>query len=225
MHRARGGAHTLHSLDGLDVLAFGPRRDDESVAFPRLGMSYVGSRLVESVPPITDGYPTQFVREAELGPPELPAPSPRPDTIANVSDVTPETVERTRVARTRRNLGRAVGSVSTGLQHVGVAPGKWSAPLHCHSVEEEIFVVLEGDGMLALDAEETPVAPGHVVARPPGTGVSHAFRAGREGLVYLAYGTRDPGDVCWYPRSGKLSWRGVGVIGRVERLDYWDGED
>ena len=26
------------------------------------------------------------------------------------------------------------------------------------------------------------------------------------------------------PRSGKISFRGVGVIGRLEQLDYWDGE-
>jgi hypothetical protein len=36
---------------------------------------------------------------------------------------------------------------------------------------------------------------------------------------------RDPGDVCYYPRSGKIAFRGVGVIARLESLDYWDGED
>ena len=29
----------------------------------------------------------------------------------------------------------------------------------------------------------------------------------------------------YYPRSGKISFRGVGVIGRIEQVDYWDGED
>jgi hypothetical protein len=40
----------------------------------------------------------------------------------------------------------------------------------------------------------------------------------------LVYGTRDTNDVCWYPRSQKIFWRGVGVIGRIETLDYGDGE-
>jgi hypothetical protein len=40
----------------------------------------------------------------------------------------------------------------------------------------------------------------------------------------LAYGTRDPSDICWYPDSRKIYFRGVGVIGRIEQLDYWDGE-
>jgi uncharacterized cupin superfamily protein len=222
-----GGAHTLHALEPLDVLAFGERHDDESVGFPRLGMSYVGQRMVESIPGRIDGKPTQFVREAELGPPPLPSvvPAARPPTIVNVDDVEAVAVERPRVARTRRNLGRAVGSISTGIQHVEVAPGKYSAPAHCHSLEEEIFVVLGGDGMVVLGDEETPVGPGHVIARPAGTGVAHAFRAGAGGLTYLAYGMRDPGDVCYYPRSNKIAWRGLGLVARLERLDYWDGED
>jgi len=85
--------------------------------------------------------------------------------------------------------------------------------------------VLDGEGVLLLDEEETPVRPGHVVARPPATGVAHAFRAGDPGLTYLAYGTREPNDICYYPRSSKIFWRGVGLIARLEPLDYWDGED
>ena len=220
------GAHTLHALEPTAVLAFGERHEDESVGFPRLGMSYVGNRMVESLPGSTGGAPTQFVRESELGAPPLPdTPAPRPPTIVNVDDVEAITVERPRVARTRRNLGRAAGSVATGIQHVVVMPDKESAPAHCHSLEEEIFVILEGDGVVVLGEAETEVRPGHVISRPAGTGVAHVFRAGTGGLTYLAYGMRNPADVCYYPRSDKLAFRGVGVIARLERLDYWDGED
>ena len=63
-----------------------------------------------------------------------------------------------------------------------------------------------------------------MIARPAGTGVAHMFRAGRSTLHYLAYGTRDPADMCYYPRSNKIAFRGLGVIARLEQLDYWDGE-
>jgi uncharacterized cupin superfamily protein len=226
VHAPGGAAHTLHGLDGLDVVAFGPRHPDESPRFPRLGLSLVGGRGVETLDGIVDGFPIQFVRESEAGPPGLPAePDPRPASIVNLADVEAVLLERPRVVRTRRNLGMAVGSVSTGLQHVEVAPGKESAPQHCHSVEEEIFVVLDGDGVLVLDDKETPVRPGTVVARPPATGVAHMFRAGEDGLTYLAYGPREPADVCYYPRSNKIFFRGVNLVARLERLDYWDGED
>jgi uncharacterized cupin superfamily protein len=226
VYRAGRGAHTLHATGDLDVLAFGPRGRDTSVRFPRLGLSLVGNRAVESAAGAVEGYPIQFVRESEIGPPELPPqPDERPASIVNIADVEAEPMERTRIVRTRRNLGRAAGSVTTGLQHVDVAPGKESSPLHCHSVEEEIFVVLAGDGVLVLDDEETPVRPGSVVSRPPATGVSHMFRAGDAGLTYLAYGTREPADVCYYPRSNKVFFRGINLVTRLERLDYWDGED
>ncbi len=220
-----GGAHTLHTSGGLDVLAFGPREGDESPRFPRLGLSLVGGRAVETLAGLHDGIPIQWLRESSLGAPELAAPGPRPSTIVNVAEVEASTIERPRVVRTRRDLGRAVGSVTTGLVHFEVAAGKESNPQHCHSIEEEIFVILDGDGVLVLDQVPTPVRPGHVIACPAATGIAHVFRAGERGLTYLAYGTREPGDVCYYPRSNKVAFRGVGLLTRLEQLDYWDAED
>jgi uncharacterized cupin superfamily protein len=220
------GAHTVHATEPLDLLAFGPRDDDEAVGFPRLGMSLVGRRAVVSEPGVIDRKPFQFVREAELGPPELPEePDERPSTIVNADTVEGVPFGRGPVESVRRDLGRAAGSQATGLKHVTVAPGRQASPLHCHSLEEELFVILGGDGTLVLGDEELAVRPGHVVARPPGTGIAHAFRAGQTVLEFLAYGTRHPGDMCYYPRSDKIAFRGLGVIGRVERLNYWDGEE
>jgi hypothetical protein len=34
-----------------------------------------------------------------------------------------------------------------------------------------------------------------------------------------------PSDIAYYPDSGKVSLRGVGVIGRLAPADYWDGEE
>ncbi len=42
--------------------------------------------------------------------------------------------------------------------------------------------------------------------------------------TYLAYGTRNANDVCYYPRSNKIYFRGLGLIARLEDLDYNDGE-
>ena len=150
---------------------------------------------------------------------------PRPPTIVNLENVEAREVTRPRISRVRRNLGLAAGSVTIGLQHVLVTPGKESAPPHCHSLEEEIFVMLGGDGTLVLGDQEISVRPGHVVSRPAATRVAHVFTAGDRGLEFLAFGTREPADVCYYPRSNKINFGGVGVIARLERLDYWDGED
>jgi uncharacterized cupin superfamily protein len=123
-----------------------------------------------------------------------------------------------------------MGSVKTGIRVAEVFPGKLNAPPHCHSAEEEIFVVLAGDGHVLLWEEdgvaEHPVRAGSIVCRQAGTGVAHAFRGGASGMTVLMYGTRDPRDVCYYPRSGKVFFVGLGLIARIgEQLDYWEGED
>ena len=222
----RAGAHTVRADEPLDLIAFGPRIKVESVGFPRLDMNLISGRAVESGRGGIDGRPIQFVREAEIGPPEVPEElGERPSTTVNVADVEGQALERPRVKRVRRDLARAAGSVATGLVHVEVAPGMEATAQHCHSVEEELFVVLDGAGALLLGDEEIPVRAGSIVARPAGTGVAHTFRAGEDGLTFLAYGTRDNADICWYPRSNKVAFRGIKVIARVEKLDYWDGED
>jgi uncharacterized cupin superfamily protein len=111
------------------------------------------------------------------------------------------------------------------MRHVRVDPGKLGAPPHCHSAAEELFVVLEGDGALIAGADEHPVRAGSIVSRTAGSAVAHTFRAGPGGLTYLAYGTREPNDICYYPRSGKVYLVGVGVVGRIEPVEFWEGED
>jgi len=217
--------HELHTLragpDGLDVLAFGQRALSGGAWLARAGVAWVGVTWAS-----VGEEPSPWDREAAAGPPDLPAgPSPRPATIVNAADVRGESRSGATVARERRDLGTAAGSVRTGMKLVSVEPGKLGVAPHCHSAEEEIFVVLDGSGELVLGEDEHEVRAGHVIARPPGTGVAHTMRAGLDGLTYLAYGTRVPNDVCFYPRSGKVYFQGVGVIGRIEQLDYWDGED
>ena len=108
-------------------------------------------------------------------------------------------------------------------------PGKLNCPPHWHAGEHELFVVLEGGGTLELYdnagklAEEHPVRAGHCISRPAGGRLAHMLRAGDQGMTYLAYGTRDTGEIVYYPRS-KKAWLGR-VLVRVEPIeDYWEGE-
>ena len=219
-------AHTLLAGDeGLDVLAFGHRAYVGSAYLPRAGVSWLGPSWTRSG--AAKDHP--WSREAEVGPPEVGEPQPRPTTI-----VAESAVEGDRDGGFKR-LGHAAGARRSGLNLVRLRPGEEGAPPHCHSAEEEIFVVLEGGGTVELQPsplraefgvayEEHPLRAGHVLVRPPGTGVAHLLRAGDDGMTYLAYGTREPNDICYYPRSNKVAFRGVGLIGRFEPLSYADGE-
>jgi uncharacterized cupin superfamily protein len=130
-------------------------------------------------------------------------------------------------------LARHAGAVRAGLNFGRLEAGRTGAPPHCHTADEEVIVVLEGSGTLELwppadrlgeDPEEHELRAGDVVWRPPSTRISHHLRGGQDGMSFLIYGTREPNDVCYYPRSNKIFWRGVGLISRLEPLDYDDGE-
>jgi uncharacterized cupin superfamily protein len=224
-------AHTLRAgRDGLDVLAFGERHHAAGSAYlPRAGVSWGLLAWTRTGDP--DEHPWKL--EAEAGAPDVPELSARPRRIVNVSDVEARSFGSTTVRAAWRDLAGTAGSERTGMRLAVVEPGALMAPPHSHSSEEEIFVVLEGVGELELwpspryggELETAPLVAGSVVARPAGTHRAHGIRAGDGQMTVLAYGTRHPNDIAFYPRSGKVNLRGVGVIGRIEQLDYWDGED
>ena len=239
--RPHSRPHTLLAgAGGLDVLIMGPDVHAEVGYLPRANVAWIGDTWTTA----GDGeHP--WAREVAAG--ELPrpaAPSARPAHIVNLSQVAVQAKAVGDTERLRRDLGTAAGALTCGLQHVTVAAGRLSCPPHVHSAEEELFVVLEGDGHCLLgsqgfgpgrkedggqagdtDVRQHPLRAGSVVVRPPGTGVAHAIRAGAAGITYLAYGDRIADDMCYYPRSNKISFGFAGLIGRVEKLDYWDGED
>jgi uncharacterized cupin superfamily protein len=206
--------------DGLEYLVFGTRHPTELGWLPRSRAVRLGWPWVEG----RDDDPWDI--EATVEPLAVGEPAPRPANIVNVDEVEHESHED---AVTTAPLATRKRSELAGLHWERLAPGRRGCVPHCHSSEEEVFVILEGTAMLELwgrdaDVEETELRAGHVVARPPGTRISHSFRAGADGVTMLIYGTREVNDICWYPRSNKIYWRGVGVMGRIEHLDYFDGE-
>lgn len=224
VHRAGREEHTLRAGDdGLDVLVFGEDLGVISPHLPRAQISWLFPVWVEAG---TGARPWE--REAAVGAPGVGEPAERPANIVNIDALEPD-------AEGDRVLAATAGAERAGLHHRTLAPGGAAVPAHCHSAEEEIFVMLDGTATLELipnpvaasrgaEEERHELRPGHVVARPPGTKISHFIRAGEEGATMLVYGTKEPNDIAYYPRSNKVNIRGVGLIGRIEPLDYWDGE-
>jgi uncharacterized cupin superfamily protein len=214
----RAEAHTLVAgPDGLEFVVFGTRSIGDFGYFPRLGKMRMGPSLFEV------DRRHQWDLEGELPPPEL-TPGERPKNVVRLEDVEPDVLDRGDFGDSARAIGEAGGSVRAGLHHSQVPPGKLNCPVHCHAAEEEFFVVLDGNGVCILGDDEHPVRAGSVVARPPRSRVGHAFRGGENGLTMLVYGTREPNDIAWYPRSRKVYLRGIGLVARIEQLGYWDGE-
>ena len=154
-------AHTIVGAgDGLDVLAFGQRLRTGLTWLPRAGAFWAGPALVPH-----DG-PNPFDAEDAAGPLELPSPRPpaRDRHDRPIEDDAREAFGRgtsTPCGTRRRGAGQVRRHEGRGSSPAG------RVPPHCHSAEEELFVVLGGDGRCVLgDASTRSARAASSRARP-----------------------------------------------------------
>ena len=235
--RARERAHAPGGPDGLDVLAFGQRTYADGITWlPRAGVAWLGrdlgARRRRGGPPLDARGGRRPARGGRALAAAVAAsstsPTSRPSSATGRRSVA---ASATWVARPAR-CGRA--SARRGRAR------KLNAPPHCHSAEEEIFVVLEGDGHVLLWEKTArpssrrgvaprcracrPVRAGRS-SRPAGTGVAHAFRGGDDGMRSSCTG-RAIRTTLLLPALGQGDLRGLGLVATArEQLDYWEGED
>lgn len=151
----------------------------------------------------------QLIRNLDEVPREHQQRSPRYDSLAgSVSE------------------GSAARKLGCGIDTV--APGKQSCPYHFHHSQEEMFVILAGEGTLRVAGEHLPLRAGDVVFIPAGPEFPHQIlNTSSAALSYLSISTQERPEVCEYPDSGKI---GVSANGlrhlqlRDNSLDYWHGE-
>jgi len=91
----------------------------------------------------------------------------------------------------------ALGAQDTGLSVQRLHPGKRQAFGHSHHLDEEIYVVLEGGGRIAVDDELVEIKALDAIRVAAGS--TRAFQAGPEGLTFLATGAHHAGDAEMVP--------------------------
>ena len=207
-YRAWEIAHTVVAgPDGLDVIALGTSDGPSGLThFPRIGKVRAFDHL------LSGDLEHQWVLESRLPPIAIPErPDPRPDTIVAAADVEAVAFGEARARWFRPALG--MRRISLTIAEHG--PGEEGAAPHCHSMEEELFVVLAGSGTLTLGGEEHPLRTGSIVGRPPATGVAHHLRAGDDGMTVLMFSDKHGSDMTYYPRTGTVAIRGLKVEFRI----------
>ena len=181
-------------------------------------------RMDATVKVAEDRHPWDL--EADAGDLELPEPSPRPSNIVNVADVEGGRAHGAGWGGRRVRADRPELGIATRARRArpSTAIPRTRRSTSCSRRRHARPRALAPDGAGGTAEEEIAIRAGHVISRPPGTGIAQGLRAGDEGITFLAYGTRKPGDICYYPRSNKIYFRGLGLIARLEDLDYDDGE-
>lgn len=144
-----------------------------------------------------------------------------------------------RFGATVASFGREIGLEGLGVMLTTVEPGKRAFPFHNHLGNDEMFVILEGEGVYRIGADEVAVRAGSVCGAPRG-GPDRAHQLINTGdvpLRYLGISTANDPDIVEYPDSGKFAAIAVApgrsfmeahlrvVARREDGRDYWDGED
>jgi len=153
----------------------------------------------------------------------------RATLVRNLADVRLERQQREPLYDTLcGGVSDGTAAVKLGAGFDVLAPGKRSCPYHFHHAQEEMFVILEGEGTLRVAGEMVPVHAGDVVFIPPGPMYPHQFiNTSAAPMRYLSISTQERPELCEYPDSGKVAGytRGLRIIQRpADSLDYWEGE-
>lgn len=141
----------------------------------------------------------------------------------------------------------AMGTITgpMGADHLGarlivVPPGKKAWPYHCHHGNDEMFIVLEGEGTLRFGGDNYPLKAGSTAVCPTGGPESahQIINSGTSDLKYIAISSMREPDITEYPDSGKwAAFAGAAPGGNKDDrtfssivrtsavTDYWDGEN
>jgi uncharacterized cupin superfamily protein len=155
--------------------------------------------------------------------------------IMNLDEVAFDDVEENGIyTSSRGQISDHIGAKKLGYNLTVLPPGKVQCPFHNHHGEEEMFLILDGEGELRFGDQRYPIRRHDVIACPPGgPEVAHQIiNTGTTTMRYLSLSTLVDLEACEYPDSQKVSIvtgnrgeRGLRKMFRTENtVDYYDRE-
>lgn len=134
----------------------------------------------------------------------------------------------------RARFSASIGARKLGYNLTVLPPGKAQCPFHAHRGEEEMFLILEGEGELRFGSERHRIRKHDVIACPTGgPEVAHQIiNTGTVEMRYLSLSNLVPIEACEYPDSNKIGvWAdepGTPPLSRMFRAEavvaYYDRE-
>ncbi len=136
-------------------------------------------------------------------------------------------------------IGNPLGLEGLGCRYFVVKPGRRAFPFHNHLGNDELFIIMEGQGVYRYGDKTMEISAGSVCGAPRGgrEGAHQIINSGNEDLKYLAISTQNDPDICEYPDSDKILAFGIKpgkdfssaymkYIGLIEnQVNYFHGEE
>ena len=127
--------------------------------------------------------------------------------IMNLDEVEFDDVEENGIyTSSRGQISDHIGARKLGYNLTVLPAGKAQCPFHCHHGEEEMFLILEGEGELRFGDKRYPIRKHDVIACPPGgPEVAHQIiNTGTTTMRYLSLSSLVDVEACEYPDSQKV---------------------
>ncbi len=127
--------------------------------------------------------------------------------LMNLDEVKFDDIEENGIyTSSRGQISDHIGARNLGYNLTVLPPGKVQCPFHNHHGEEEMFLILEGEGELRFGDRRYPIRQHDVIACPPGgPDVAHQIiNTGPKTMRYLALSTLVAVEACEYPDSQKV---------------------
>jgi len=158
-----------------------------------------------------------------------------PKPIANLDEVEFTDIEDNGYYTSRRaQFSAGIGARKLGYNLTELPPGRAQCPFHSHRAEEEMFLILEGEGELRFGSQRYRIRKHDVIACPTGGfDVAHQIiNTGTVTMRYLALSNVADMEICEYPDSNKIGvfaedqgGPGLRKMFRAETtVEYYDGE-
>jgi uncharacterized cupin superfamily protein len=158
-----------------------------------------------------------------------------PIPFVNLADVVFTDIEENGCYTSRRaQFSAGIGARKLGYNLTELPPGKAQCPFHAHRLEEEMFLILEGEGELRYGDRRHKIRQFDVIACPTGGADSahQIINTGSTTMRYLALSNISDTEICEYPDSDKIGiysgepgTTGLRKLFRAETgVDYYDRE-
>lgn len=155
--------------------------------------------------------------------------------LVNLDELEFDDVEANGYYTSRRaRFSASIGARQLGYNLTELPPGKAQCPFHSHRAEEEMFLILEGEGELRFGGQRYRIRKHDVIACPTGGADSahQIINTGATTMRYLSLSNMADVEVCEYPDSSKIGVFAAapgasnlrGLHRTASAVDYYDGE-
>lgn len=158
-----------------------------------------------------------------------------PIPFVNLADVAFTDIEENGYYTSKRaQFSAGIGARKLGYNLTELPPGKAQCPFHAHRLEEEMFLILEGEGELRYGDRRHKIRKFDVIACPTGGAETahQIINTGSTTMRYLALSNISETEICEYPDSDKVGvYSGEPGMPPLRKLfraeasvDYYDRE-